>query len=133
MNKQSNMKSFITIFLLATCLFAVSASCKTKKQHKTKATAVKQADSIEHMVPPTPAGARKDIKKNQLKYYAFGIAAPSRQFIATMQSKYKITVISGGCVVNDDLLGYNAVVDSFMRAKYHKGISDIQMESRSKQ
>ncbi|WP_123985227.1 FEKKY domain-containing protein [Taibaiella soli] len=120
------MKSYISIFILATSLFAISASCKTKKAaQKTTVKKTEQAQSV----PPTAAAARKDIKNNQVKYYSFGIAAPKPQFVAAMQSSYKISVISLGCPVNDGIMGYNSVVDSFMKAKYHKSVGDVQKES----
>jgi len=118
------MKSYISIFILALSLFAVAASCKTKKSAR-KTTAQKTENVAE---VPTAAGARKDIKNNQVKYYSFGIAAPTPQFISAMQSRYHITVISNGCVVDDELMAYNAVVDSFMKAKYHKSVADVREE-----
>lgn len=128
MYKQLNMRSYLSIFIIAACLIAVSAACKTKKQtHKTTEPVTQQTDP-DQPIPPTAAGARKDIKNNQVKYYSFGIAAPRPQFVSVMKSRYNISVVSLGCPVNDGIMDYNSVVDSFMKAKYHKSVVDVQQE-----
>lgn len=126
------MKLFISISVLFLALITMSTACKTNKttQKTVEATGTQAGDDTTKRVVSAVV-ARDDIRRNDVKYYSFGIVAPSKAFISTMQTKYHITVLSQGCVVGDGLMDYNGVVDSFMKAKYGKSISDINMESRN--
>lgn len=68
--------------------------------------------------------ALHDLKTNNLKYYAFGFAGPSKEFVDDLK-KYNVTVISQGCAVTAELSCYNNVVDSIVYSLHGVRIADL--------
>jgi hypothetical protein len=69
--------------------------------------------------------ALRDHKRKQLKYYAFGIAAPSKQFIDSLKH-YHVHTVSLGCTADQQMMCYNAVVDSIVYKLYSVNIHKIR-------
>jgi uncharacterized lipoprotein YajG len=125
------MKALFTINLFLLTSLAIFTSCKTRKKAQESAAVARPAESDTAKRVVSAVVAREDIRRNDPRYYSFGIVAPSKAFIATMQNQYHITVLSQGCVVGDGLMDYNAVIDSFVKANYGKSISEINQQSRN--
>lgn len=61
--------------------------------------------------------ARIDLSSNNAKYYAYGIASPSKEFVDSFKMKYHLEVISVGCSPDNDMIYYNEIIDSFIQGK----------------
>ena len=70
--------------------------------------------------------ALSDLKKGQLKYYAFGFAGPSKELVEKGR-KLGITVVSKGCVLDEELVKYNQVADSIFNHSRRQEISKTRL------
>lgn len=68
-----------------------------------------------------------DLKKEDLKYFHFGIASISGMR-EIMDSKYNIEYFSMGCLLRSEMECYNKLVNKHVMEKYDKSINDIYEE-----
>jgi hypothetical protein len=106
-----------TKYLLITgCLFGFLTSLKAQEKRAKKDSNDACYDAKQN--------ALRDHRKNQLKYYAFGIAAPSQKFIDSLEY-YHVTTVSLGCMA-DARTCYNTAVDSIIYSLYKVHIHNIR-------
>jgi len=70
---------------------------------------------------------KTDLKKEELKYFHFGIASISGMR-EIMESKYNIEYFSMGCLLRSEMECYNKLVNKYTKEKYDKSINDIYEE-----
>ncbi|MBU3012308.1 hypothetical protein KO506_12905 [Polaribacter vadi] len=68
-----------------------------------------------------------DLKKEELKYFHFGIASISGMR-ENMESNYDIEYFSMGCLLRTEMECYNKLVNKHLKEKFNKSINDIYEE-----
>lgn len=63
-----------------------------------------------------------DYAKKELKYYVFGIAAPTEKTVRQLKDYCEVNAESAGCLMNKRLSYYNQVVDSIVYQNTGKNI-----------
>lgn len=66
--------------------------------------------------------AIKDINSNEMKYYRFGLLPTDANVIKSFKTKYNITIVDRGCVMNNDEMVYNEFIAGEFSNRFRKNI-----------